>query len=108
MTDTVEIELGERTETLRPTLRAAKAVAAIGGREGIAEVFRRLAVFDLECYVAVVAAGLGKRPSEVEDAVYKAGIDTLADPLARFVAMIARGGRPEAAGSDGETAQGEA
>lgn len=108
MTEAVEIKLGEGVETLRPTLRAAKAVAAIGGREGITDVFRRLAVWDLDCYVAVVAAGLNKRPSDVEKDVFHAGMDTLAEPLARFVAMIARGGREEPPGPDGDKPQGEA
>ena len=50
---------------------------------GFTEVFRRLAAFDLDSYVAVV--GLGKKPQGVEQAVYGAACRNLTEPLARAI-----------------------
>lgn len=77
--------------TLTPTLRAARSVNALGG---FAEVLRRLAGFDFDAFVAVVAAGAGKKASEVEDAVYEAGLPSLVEPLSQFVESLANGGKP--------------
>lgn len=95
-TGEVEITLDGRSEVLRSTLRAARAVNGIGG---FSEAFRRLAAFDLEAYVAIVAAGLSKRTQEVEEAVYKTGLPTLTEPLAEFVGLLANGGKPAATGT---------
>jgi hypothetical protein len=98
----VTITLGDRSETLRPTLKAARQINALGG---FVEVFRRLGAFDLETYIAVVAAGTGKKPAQVEEAVYAAGIQTLTEPLAEFVSILANGGK---AATGGDDAPGEA
>jgi len=87
----VSITLNGRAETLRCTLRAAKLVNAAGG---FAEALRRLAGFDLDAYVAIVAAGLGKKPSDVEDAVYEAGLPNLTEALSEYVGLLSNGGRP--------------
>jgi hypothetical protein len=87
-------ELGEVDTplgTLKSTLRAARTVNSMGG---FAEVFRKLAVFDFDAYVSVVAAGLGKKPSEVEDDVFKAGLPALVEPLSTYVEYLSNGGKP--------------
>jgi hypothetical protein len=99
----VEIELDGQKETLRCTLPAARGVNAMGS--GFTEVFRRLAAFDLDAYAGVVAAGLKKKPSEVEEAVYKTGLANLTEALSEFVMLLASGGRrqkPEGQDQSGE------
>jgi hypothetical protein len=98
----VEITLNGKTETLRCTLRAAKRVNLLGG---FAEVLRKLAVFDFDAYVGVVASGLNKAPDAIEDAVYQTGTVALLEPLSNYVKLLANGGRELATQ---ETAPGEA
>lgn len=87
----VAVSLGGRDEVLRPTLRAAREVNNRLG--GFVEAFKRLTNFDLEAYCIIVAAGLNKKSNEVEDAVFKAGVANLTEPLAKFVTLLANGGR---------------
>jgi hypothetical protein len=87
----VEITLNGRTETLVCTLRAARIVNAGGG---FIEVLRKLTAYDMDAYVGVVAAGLNKKPADVEDAVFASGLPDLNEPLSNFVSMLANGGRP--------------
>lgn len=101
----VAVMLGGREETLRPTLRAAREVNNRLG--GFVEAFRRLTNFDLEAYSIIVAAGLNKKPSEVEEAVYKAGVAMLTEPLAKFVTLLANGGREPKNNSSEEAPAGE-
>lgn len=102
----VEITLNGREEILRPTLRAAREIN--NGCGGYSGAFRKLTEFDLSAYVAIVAAGLGKKYGEVEEAVHKAGILNLTEPLSRFVTILANGGKEPNSGSDGEPQEGEA
>jgi hypothetical protein len=87
----VEITLNGKTETLRCTLRAAKRVNAGGG---FAEMLRKLAIFDQDTYFAIVAAGLDKKTSDVEDAVYENGLPDLTESLSTYVSLLANGGKP--------------
>lgn len=98
----VEIKLDGKQETLRPSLGAAKRVNAAGG---FSQVINKLIAFDLDYYVTVVAAGLGKKPSDVEEAVYKTGLPVLVNELVTYVGYLANGGRPAEVG---ETKTGEA
>jgi hypothetical protein len=93
----IEIQLNGKTETLRPSLEAAKKVNTGGG--GFMNVLQKLAVMDQDYYSLVVAAGLGKRPAEV-DAVWRTGLPNLTESLALFVQSLANGGRP-IAGEEG-------
>ncbi|ABS68941.1 conserved hypothetical protein [Xanthobacter versatilis] len=106
----VEVTLDGKAFVLRSTLRAAKEVSASAG--GFIGAYQRLAAFDFSTYVAIVAAGLGKRSSDVEDAVYATGIAPLSAPLSRFVQLLANGGKEpeEPKGLDDEegTSSGEA
>lgn len=86
----VEITLNGKTETLVVSLRAARIVNAGGG---FGEAHRKLAVFDLNGYVTVIAAGLNKKPSDIEEAVFKNGLVDLNEPLGQYINMLANGGR---------------
>jgi hypothetical protein len=52
----------------------------------------------------VVAAGLGKKNAEVEEAVYRTGLPALGADVVKFVNILANGGKP----FDAETSEGEA
>ncbi len=84
-------EVDSPVGTLKSTLRAARIV---NGQGGFIEVFRKLATYDLEAYVAVAAAGLNKKPTEVEDAVFQAGLTNLVAPFSTFVEYLSNGGKP--------------
>lgn len=87
----VEITLDDRVVELRPTLGAAKKVSSHFG--GFSSAIRAVAGLDFAAATMIVAAGLGKKPDEVEEAVFKAGLDSLVEPLARYVGLLANGGR---------------
>lgn len=98
----VEIELGGGKYVLRPTLQAAKTVNKVFG--GFDAAFRELMALNLDAYVAVIAAGLGKTANQflvpedekkltVEQAVYEQGIETLSGVAAKFVGFLTNGGR---------------
>jgi len=88
----VEITLKGEKVALRCTLKAAKAVNALAG--GYQNALARLAAMDQDAYSAIVAAGLGRRPMDVEQAVYETGLPVLAQPVSTFVMMLANGGKP--------------
>jgi hypothetical protein len=87
----VEIKLNEKTETLRCSLGAAKKVNSAGS---FGDVLVALSKFDMSAYILVVSAGLGKKPAEVENDVYLTGMPNLTELLARYVELLANGGRP--------------
>lgn len=92
-TGEVEITLNGRKEVLRCSPRAARAVNGLGS---FATAFQRIGAFDFDAYVTVMAAGLGKKPSDIEDAVYQNGMPDLVEPLSEFVSLLMNGGRPRA------------
>lgn len=99
----IEITLGDKTVTLRSSLGAAKRVNAAGG---FTQVMEKLMAYDMNYFVTVVSAGLNKKPLEVEEAIYKAGLPNLVADLVTYVGYLANGGRP--ADSSGEKDTGEA
>lgn len=101
----VEITLKGKSETLRCTLKAAKTVNALAG--GFQGALARLANMDQDAYFLIVAAGLGKRPVDVEQAVYDTGLTMLTESLSAYVLLLANGGRPLAAPGESE-GEGEA
>jgi hypothetical protein len=86
----VEITLAGRPVVLRCTLGALKALDAAPG--GLSEVISGLTSYRFASYCAVVAAGTGRRPSEVEEDIYKTGMPALVGDLAEFVGMLVNGG----------------
>jgi hypothetical protein len=98
----VEIQLDGKSETLRSSLGAAKRVNAAGG---FSQVINKLLAYDFDYYVTVVSAGLGKKPSEIEEAVYKAGLPNLVAPLSLYVGYLANGGKPAEASGENKTGE---
>ncbi|TPM39378.1 hypothetical protein FJ951_27105 [Mesorhizobium sp. B2-2-3] len=96
----VDIVLEGETFTLRPTLKAAQAISRQAG--GIMGALRGLANLDLDVATSIVADGLGKKPSEVEETVWRTGIANLNADLTRFVMIVANGGRPPTDKDGGE------
>lgn len=94
----IEFSLNGKAETLKSTLRAAKIVSANAG--GFQGVLSKLALMEFEAYVGVVSAGLARKPSEVEEAVYKTGLPNLTEPLTEYVMLLANGGKPMSSGED--------
>ena len=99
----VEITLNGKTETLRPSLGAAKKVNSLGG---FMHVHSRLQAYDLDVFTLVVAAGLEKKASEIESAVYKTGLPNLLGDVSTFVNILANGGKPLIVNEDDATGEG--
>jgi hypothetical protein len=87
----VEIKLDGKTETLRCSLKAARQVNALGG---FSHVATRLQSLDLEYFIRVTAAGLDKKPADIEAAVYATGLPALAGELSKYTDLLANGGKP--------------
>ncbi len=100
----VEIKLNGKFETLRPSLGAARRVNAAYG--DFSKAVNRIQAADLEAYIAVVAAGLGKKTADVENDVYLTGLPALGADVIKFVNILANGGKPFEPDA-GETASGE-
>ncbi len=96
----VEVTIKGRPETLKCSLKAAKTVNAVAG--GFQGALARLAAMDQEAYFLIVAAGLGKKPIDVEQAVYETGLPSLTEKLSEFVLLLANGGKPLSAEPAGE------
>jgi hypothetical protein len=99
----VAITLDDKEVVLKCSLAAAKRVNAGGG---YFHVMARLGAMDHDFYVMVVAAGLDKKPNDVEGAVYKAGLPALTERLITFCEYLANGGKPVMP-STGENEPGE-
>jgi hypothetical protein len=92
----VDIELDGETVTLRPSLRAAQAISRQNG--GIRGALRGVTDLDFDIITSIIAVGLGRKPAEVEDAVYRTGLPELVEGVTTFVAVIANGGKPAKGG----------
>ena len=99
--ETVDTELG----TLRPTLGAAMKVTKRFG--SFMDALRKVESLDLEAFVFIVAAGLNKRPVDVEESVYDVGTMALVQPVSDFVTLLANGGKPIKAAAQDGSAPGE-
>jgi hypothetical protein len=88
----VAITLDGKDVSLKCGSEAAKIVNAIAG--GMLPAIGRLGALDFDAYVQIVAAGLNKKPRDVEAAVYKTGIVELTKPLITFVEHLTNGGKP--------------
>lgn len=104
MNGDTEITLNGQTVTLKCTPRALRELDGMAG--SFNDILNGLVTYRFSTYCAVVAAGLGKRPSLVEDDVFNTGLDGLVAPLTKFVGRLMRGGRN--APSEQEKASGEA
>lgn len=90
----VQIDLGGMPVVLKPTLAAARGVNQLhGGLLGAMQAVNR---FDIETISAVIAITTNRREDaeKVAEEVYSAGVMKLVAPVARFIEMLANGGRP--------------
>lgn len=97
------LELGGERVALRCTLRAAKEINSFFGSYTAA--YRKLIEYDLSAYVAIIAAGIGRKPSEVEKAIFEVGMPDLASSLTEYLNLLCNGGKPfnsEAKAATGE------
>lgn len=94
---------GEET-VLRPSLKAAQTISKQSG--GIIAAVQAVSRFDFETIVSVIALGTGvSQAREVQalaEKVYSSGLTDLVEPVTRFLTIVANGGRPVAAGGEGE------
>lgn len=93
----VDIVLDGNAVTLKSSLAAAKRINAGGG---YINVLGKIGAMDHDVYVLVVAAGLDKKPGDVEQAVYRTGLANLAQSLITYVEYIVNGGKPIAPAMD--------
>jgi hypothetical protein len=108
----VLITISGTQSNLRCSLAAAKSVNARFG--SFTDALRRVAAHDLSAITYIVAAGLGKCDDiedieKVEAKVYETGSRSFIDPVTRYIALLANGGRLPAKkdGAKEGTEQGE-
>jgi hypothetical protein len=87
----VEITLDGETAVLKPTLLAAQTISRQAG--GIIAAVEAAAKFDVDAVTGVIALGLGRKPTEVAEAVWSTGIADLAPKAIEFLTILANGGR---------------
>lgn len=104
----ITLMLNGEEHILRPSLQAATALSATFG--GLSKAFDGLMNRDLGTYQAVVKAGIvtAKNIStkDLQEAVWRAGMVTLSEPLIDFLGLLNNGGRKP--GSDGEASDADA
>lgn len=91
----VQITLGGQARTLRPTLRAAQAISQRYG--GFNKALETVSNFDLEVFTTVIIAGLGvsgNDAKEIPELVWSTGMPELTEPVTRYLAILANGGKP--------------
>lgn len=93
----ISIELDGKTVELKFSVEAAQQISQLGGIKG---ALNNLAAFDLDSYALIIRAGTGDKTLGFGDAlkglrakVYRTGIVNLTGPLAKYVSMLANGGR---------------
>jgi len=102
----VEVDCGEQTYTLKPTVKALRNINRRYGdfRTAIERVMR--ADFDAIAYVVQEGASLSKKQAEeMQEQVFAAGIFDVAEPVANYLTILANGGRDpgdEPSEGDGE------
>jgi hypothetical protein len=90
-TGEVDIELDGKTYKLKPSLGAALALSK---NNGIIGAVGRCSNMEFDTIVDVVAAGLGRRPRDLSDLIYKAGLRNINVVCIRFLSVLSNGGKP--------------
>ncbi len=98
----VKIDLNGKSIVLVPSLRAARSIDALGG---VQEAVRQIGGMSLNAYVTIIAGATNSQLSDIEEDVFRTGMARLAEPLSRFLSLIANGGK-EFGGTQG-TGSGE-
>lgn len=102
----VEVDCGDQTYTLKPTVNAMLNINRRYGdfRTAIERVVR--ADFDAIAYVVQEGASLSKREAAaMQEHIFAAGIFNVAEPVADYLTILASGGREpgeEPSEGDGE------
>ena len=90
----VELNLGDRTLVLTPTLRAARDINSKCGSLG--EAMRGAQAMNIAVYGIVIQAGAGLDDAEAEalgEELFAHGLAKLTGPVARFLMLCLTGGR---------------
>ncbi|MGV6875930.1 hypothetical protein ACUSIJ_25000 [Pseudochelatococcus sp. B33] len=91
----VEITLGGKIVTLRPSLQAARTLNRRYGNFNA--LIAAIANQDLEASLATIVVGAGAEGKEVralEDAAWSEGTINIAGDLIKYVSSLSNGGRP--------------
>lgn len=89
MFETKDVEIGGATYSLKPTLKAMRAVNQHFGSMEMA--YSKLAAIDFSAVVAVIAAGAelqGKATERLEQSVFEAGVSNCAPIAIEFLALL--------------------
>jgi len=107
----VAITLNGDDYTLRPSLKAATAISTRFG--GLNDAYVAIGRLQLDAYVFIVRSGLPKEQlkkfpdeNDLPTAVWRTGMDNLAEPLAKFVNILRHGGRNPEVVQDDEDEEG--
>lgn len=95
----VEITLAGEKKIMRPTLRAIRDISR--NADGIGGAIARVQKtdFDTICLVIVLGLDLTEKGAEgIEDKVFETGLINLAGPCAKYLTILANGGRPMTSG----------
>lgn len=84
------LRLGDERVDLRCTLRAAMTIDARFG--SFAKAIEQVAAGDVSAAAAIVAIGAGR--TDLNEAVFASGVESLVQPLAAFLVLLANGGKP--------------
>jgi hypothetical protein len=85
----VEVELGEQTYVLKPTLSAMLKIDRKFG--SIRTAMEQCGALSLDAVSTVVAAGAGlgsREAGDVPEAVFKAGVVNVATPVVEYLALL--------------------
>jgi hypothetical protein len=102
----VEVDCGEETYTLKPTVKALRNINRRYGdfRTAIERVMR--ADFDAITYIIAEGASLSKKQAEaMQEQAFAAGLFNVSEPVAEYLSTLSNGGRPlgdEPGEGDGE------
>lgn len=96
----VSIKLNGAEVSLRPTLKAAMTIDKSFG--GMLKAFQAVTEMSFAAYAIVIAAGLEKKPSAVEEDIFATGLEDLVEPVAEFLSLLMNGGRKREDAKPGE------
>lgn len=94
LTNDVDLELGDETHQLRPTLKAATAISREFG--GFLGAMQAVANMNLIAMQFIVRQGIATRnisTEDLNDAVWRAGAKNIVQPIMKFVSVLQNGGR---------------
>ena len=105
----VDVTLDGETYTLKPSLKAATSICRQFG--GYLGAIQQLAGSDLNAFLFIARQAISTKTiasSDLDEAVYAAGVPTLMEPFMKYVRILQNGGREpvEDDGGDDEDDEG--